>query len=675
MNSQLVRFGAFAAVAALGWSFARQDKSPLVIDAQLHHLGNDPTPDWREASKDPEGTRLDLKFRAKANEGEWVLFLEQRSVGEKWHLRINGEEVATLRKVDERATRYYLVPPKVLRDGDNELSIVPDVPTDDIVVGNIRLHACSLRELYDLTPVEVRVLDSATNKAVPARVTIVDSAGVLAPIYYGESETTAVRDGVIYVATEPARIELPPGEYTAYATRGVEWSLAQAPLVVTRATVQSLQLGIRRELDTTGYIACDTHVHTVTFSGHGDSSVEERQLTLAGEGVELAVATDHNHNTDYRPYQKKLELGAYFTSVVGNEVTTEVGHFNGFPLDPSAAIPPHDSKDYVQIVDGIRAKGAKVVILNHPRWPDHAKGPFGVHALDHATGARTPELKLTVDATELINATCDEKEPMLLFSDWFALLNRGERIFAVGSSDSHTVGDPVGQGRTYIPSATDDPANIDVEAACEAIKNGRTSIGMGMFVTIAVDENYSAKHSMGDTIDATKNDKQLIASIRVQAPSWATPRKATLFMNGLVVGEHKLVEGEKISGTPTDASFALSFKPPAEHDAWLVCVVTGDAVTGPYWKTLNAYTIAATNPVFIDRDGGGYQSPRETAAKLLASDATTDDVRAALEHSDQAVTAHVLDLAREQWRAQGQSESDIERSLATFERGSQRRAR
>mgnify|MGYP001602924364 CR=1 FL=1 len=44
----------------------------------------------------------------------------------------------------------------------------------------------------------------------------------------------------------------------------------------------------------------------------------------------------------------------------------------------------------------------------------------------------------------MINATTEEPTPMLLFRDWFALLNNGVRIFAVGSSDSHTVGEPVG---------------------------------------------------------------------------------------------------------------------------------------------------------------------------------------------------------------------------------------
>src|SRR5205085_671010 len=77
---------------------------------------------------------------------------------------------------------------------------------------------------------------------------------------------------------------------------------------------------------------CDTHVHTLTYSGHGDATLDERVLTLAGEGVELPVAAEHNRQIDYHAAAVRLGVRKYFTPVVGNEVTTAVGHFNVFPL-------------------------------------------------------------------------------------------------------------------------------------------------------------------------------------------------------------------------------------------------------------------------------------------------------------------------------------------------------
>lgn len=638
MNRRLSFALAFAAVAALGWSAARQRKEERVIEARMHHLGDSKTPDWKEAPPDPEGLQLELTFRAAAaNRGEWLLLLDQRGVDKTWRVTVNGREIAQLMRVDGLVTRRYTIPAGVCSAGDNKLVFVSDSSDDDITVGNIRLYECSLRELFDLQPVDVTVVDSTSHAPSPARVTFTDMAGKLVPLYLGESATTAMRDGVVYTCNGKARVELPPGEYRSYATRGAEWSLSQAQVTVAAGATTRVEHALRREVDTRGFVAADTHIHTLTFSGHGDSSVEERMCTLAGEGVELAIATDHNHNTDYRPYQKKLELNSYFTPVVGNEVTTEVGHFNGFPLDPKDAVPPHELKDYVAIVDGIRAKGAKVVILNHPRWPDHETGPFGVHHLDHATGARTPELKLTVDATEMINSTCEEPDAMSLFEDWFSLLNRGERIFAVGSSDSHTVGDPVGQGRTYVVSATDDPSKIDVDACCDAIKKGHTSIGQGIFATLVVDGSYR----MGDTEKREANDAPLSIELRVQAPSWIEPRSARVFVDGVVVAERSVPSTKDAA---TDARIHFDVPLEAPHDAWVVCVVMGGGVDGAYWPLLNPYTLAATNPVFLDIDGGGYQSPRETAAKWLEKNPQPADLQSALAKADDAVAMHMLDL-------------------------------
>src|SRR5205823_953623 len=102
---------------------------------------------------------------------------------------------------------------------------------------------------------------------------------------------------------------------------------------------------------TDGYVSSDTHVHTLTFSGHGDSTIAERMITLAGEGIELPIATDHNVQIDYQEWAVKLGVRKYFTPVVGNEVTTPVGHFNIFPVPAKGPLPDHKLKDWRSIAD------------------------------------------------------------------------------------------------------------------------------------------------------------------------------------------------------------------------------------------------------------------------------------------------------------------------------------
>ncbi len=389
-----------------------------------------------------------------------------------------------------------------------------------------------------------------------------------------------------------------------------------------------------REVDTRGFIGCDTHLHTLQFSGHGDASALERQVTLAGEGVELAIATDHNHNIDYAPFQRELGLSEWYTSVVGNEVTTDIGHFNAFPLSPNDPVPPFRSRDIVTIVHGIRALGAQVVILNHPRWPSATDSPFGHHGLDRLLGRFDPPLELPVDATEMLNSTTEEKDPLGLFLDWFALLNRGVRIFAVGSSDSHTVGEPAGQGRTCVPSATEDAAQIDVTAACTAIREGRTSISQGLFATALVD----GRPAMGLTFDRSSDMTPVVLELRVQSNGWLRARKATAYVNGRAAVTRSL---ETEAGRPLDTTLRFELPLAERNDAWVVFLVEGDGAATPAWPMVNPYTLAATNPVFVDRDGGGYTSPG-AAASAFVPKATLDTLRVRFSEID---SAHAVQLA------------------------------
>jgi hypothetical protein len=624
-----------AALLLLAASAAAQQAPGVTLDAALHHLGDTRTSEWKEASAEPEGVKLELRFTGHDTGHEQVLVLKHAHVDERWTLLVNRQPLGELLRGDALRETLLPVPAGVIHDGENELALVPEAPSDDILVGDIRLHEVPLRELLHLLPACITVSDP-DGRPLPARITITDEAGARVPVWYAARELTAVRDGLVYSADGRVDVELPEyASYRVHATRGPEWGLAKAQLRLDMTEAPPVvALTLRREVDTIGWIAADTHLHTFTFSGHGDATLTERVVTLAGEGVELAVATDHNHATDYRPEQARLQLSGWYTPVTGDEVTTDSGHFNAFPLDPAGAVPDWRSSDWVQLVDGMRAAGARVVVLNHPRWPDRDRGPFGTFGLDHFTGARHGDVPLHFDAMEIMNATNEHEDAELLLADWFALLNRGEHIVGAGSSDSHTVGDPVGQGRTYARSASDDPAHLDVPALCEALRTGHSTVSLGIFAEARVAGRYGS----GDV--APQPGASVPLELRVAAPSWIHPREARVFVDGVVAAQVPVPDGE---GRPVNVRLPLEVPLTARDDAWLVCVVLGDAVEGAWWPTLNPYTFAATNPVWLDVDGDGrYTAPRDTAATRLAE--LRQAGPAAARPADAAVLVHLLDL-------------------------------
>src|SRR5690606_4433384 len=144
------------------------------------------------------------------------------------------------------------------------------------------------------------------------------------------------------------------------------------------------------------------------------------------------------------------------------------------------------------------------------------------------------------NAMEVINSGATQTDVLQLFEDWMALLNRGEQVTPIGSSDSHDVARHfVGQGRTYIRCDDADPGNIDIEAAVESLRQGRVMVSYGLLATIAVDGR-----SCGELAPA---DGEIIrVDVRVLGPHWVTADRVDLFMNGTKIRE------ETIEPTVTD---------------------------------------------------------------------------------------------------------------------------
>jgi hypothetical protein len=579
---------ALACTSALAWA-SSQDRG-RVLDGAMHHLGDDAKPEWGEAPSEPEPGPLAIAFDSQANAAEWTLEIAARDVDDGWELALNGRAFGRLQRGGgELRVGRYPVPPGSVRQGANTLTIrALDGGGDDITVGRVVLLERSLRAVARLGRLFVSV--RAGPRLVPARLTLARADGAVPEIYYAERGHTAVRPGIVYTGDGEALLEVAEGRLRLWASRGMEWSVDAREVEVVYGETRELELVLAREVDTAGWVAADTHVHTLTHSGHGDASVEERLVTLAAEGIELAIATDHNHHTDYRPAQRELGLGPYFTPVVGNEVTTDNGHMNAFPLDPAGPVPDHELADWKALVAGIRARGAKVVILNHPRWPEDGEDPLAKFGFDERTGLNAAGQEFTFDCIEIVNSDAPTSPPEVVLPAWYALLERGLRLTAVGASDSHTVGVIVGQGRTYVPSASDDPARLDVDAACRAFLEGRVSVALGMFATIELEGA-----GMGDVLHTEAGE--LEALVRVRHPRWVTPRTLELVVNGRIAATAALDDGAA-GDTPTAKTRRLRFERP-RPDSWVVALAHGDPVREPFAAMSLPRTLALTNPVFL----------------------------------------------------------------------------
>lgn len=581
----------------------------LELSPGWRHVGDSETPDWPEAAPVPEAPRFVLEFDAPANPEERALELRAAHVDETWTVSLNGVRLGTLRRGQEPSRVILPVPPGALRDGPDLLVAEPPQPGDDVTIGGVRLLERGYRALLGVEPVPVRVLDAGGGGGIPARLVVLGEDGAAAPLHYAGESGRPTRDGVQYAdARGEALLELGPGSWSIHATRGVEWGAAHARVRVPRGAGEGpVTLALAREVRTPGWMSADTHIHTYTFSGHGDATLEERVTTLAGEGVEVAIATDHNHHTDYAPAQAVAGFAGGYLTIVGNEVTTDVGHFNAFPFARGAARPDASLKDWDALDAEIRGRGAQVVILNHPRWPNPEEGPFGVERLDAVTGEFGSGIGLRADGIEIFNSSEPPDRWKQVMTDWFALRNAGSRAQGIASSDSHTVANPVAQGRTYFACPAETPAEADEAMVVAAFRRGATTMSQGLYLEIAVEGA-----GPGETVPLRGGAVRV--SLRVAGAAWASATRADVFLDGRRVLAKPLARAD---GGPFDHRFEFELPAPP-HDAWLVALAQGPAPEGGWWTTGQTHLAAMSNPVYLDGDGDGvWRSPREIAAAYV----------------------------------------------------------
>ncbi len=594
---------------------------------QMVHLRSEGVREWSSFPERAEGTRLEREFQSVANSESWTLTLRQQDVKQTWDVRINDQLIGRLVRDENDLRTDFEIPAGTLVDGQNRLTITQagQLDPDDIRVGEIQVHSTAPRELRRGATLEVVITDQ-DDLPIPGRITVVDAAGALMPLGVTSRSGLAVREGVVYTVDGTATFGLQPGRYRLFAGRGFEYSVESAEVDLRSGDHAKRTFRLARQVDTAGWIACDTHVHTVTHSGHGDCTVEERMATLAGEGIELPIATDHNKQIDYTESSEQAGTSAFFTPVVGNEVTTRRGHFNIFPARAGAPVPNHEAADWKSLFDSIfEAPQVRVAILNHGRDLHSNFRPFSPRHHVSLTGVNLDGFDRRFNAMEVINSGAVQSDPMQLFGDWCGLINHGMKVTPVGSSDSHDVSRYiVGQGRTYIECDDSNVEDLDVEKAVDSFLEGRVVVSYGLLASVKANEAFGpgAIVSLDDSQDLTLN-------VEILGPTWTDVERVELWVNGqrrFVRPVSQESQESRQAGVVATTHWTIP-RSELSHDAWLSVVAIGPGVTGPYWPCAKPYQPDSIDfqPYVFTCDGADlgrrrWRRPIHVAGRLRPSD-------------------------------------------------------
>lgn len=580
-----------------------------LLDPSMHLLRTGETPEWDEFKNGAAKKELTLKFAGRENAGEQTLQLRQYEVKHDWQVLLNGKKLGMLATDVNDMIVYFKVPEKSITGGENILQVMTVSKTaEDILVGEIVLHDKPLEALLNESVISLSVTEKKAGKPVPCRVTIINEKRVMQSVSVEPAKELATRPGTVYSLNGTMTIGLPAGRYTIYAGRGFEYGIDSFEITLKRGDRKHRKMVITREVNTSGWISSDPHVHTVTYSGHGDATIQERVLTIAGEGIELPVMTDHNVKVDLRPLADSFGAGRYFKPVTGTEFTTNLGHFNIFQVSQETAIPDPTLKDWNHIPGSLDPDKKNVVILNHARDIHKGFRPFDPTHHISSAGMGLTGWSFPANAMEIINSGSLQSDNLQLFHDWTGMLNRGEKLTPVGSSDSHDVSRYIlGQARTYIQVRDDEPGTINVEEAIRNFIEGKVSVSMGLFTGITIDGNVVAGN-------LAESKTETVVTVTVQGPAWSRANRVSLFANGNRIREAKFAASNK-----PGVKFKHSWKlPKFKQDVFLVAIAEGPYHHLPYWPLVKPFQPVSSNwtgmfigisgAAWIDGDGDGKRT-------------------------------------------------------------------
>jgi hypothetical protein len=522
--------------------------SQQVILSCNTHLRDGIKQEWSSFPLHAKDSQLVIHFKTNNISNSQTLALTQSDVNHSWKVTLNGIFIGMLGQDEKKMFSYYPVPPATLNVSDNALIICSEstnaAQPDDIVVGNITLLNTSVGNLLTESSLNIR-------SGIPSRITILNEAEALQPVKGYAGDTLAIRTGVIYSGTGNFTFSLPAGKYKLYASRGFEYGVDSALVVLHPGQRLSRKFTLKHELNLKDWISVDTHVHTLEYSGHGDASMKERILTIAGEGLDYAVITEHNKVVDIDDQVKKMRMDKWFTPIAGDELTTNVGHFNLFPV---SSPPSPDVKDWQQVKESIaKNPEVKVVILNHAR--DEHGGFRPIDTMHHLTAGQFP-----VNAMEIVNSGSQQTNPRQLYLDWLHLISRGIVLTPVGSSDSHDVSRYiVGQGRTYVRKGK----------IVENFVAGKVGVSFGLFTELIADPK-------------SKNT----VTVKIHSPSWVEPTKVILFANGKEIYSSTISQRDKTANNLFTRKINIQA---FSNEVILVAVAEGNDPSVPWWPIAKPY--------------------------------------------------------------------------------------
>jgi hypothetical protein len=410
------------------------------------------------------------------------------------------------------------------------------------------------------------------------------------------------------------RVSLAPGKYRVTASRGPEYSIAAVDVDLAPGARDSERLEIARVVDTRGYVACDFHQHTM-FSADAPVATRDRIVSNVAEGVEIAVATDHNVVANLEPIVREMQLQGELVSIPGDELTTDAsrhpwGHANVFPMPFDAlkargGAPPVRDRSAHEVFESLRtqAPGDLVVQVNHPR--SGRNGYFDLLGFDPSRGVGTdPAYEAAFDAVEVWNGHNVEARGKVI-DDWRSLLRNGHAVTATANTDTHgIVGQEAGYPRTYVRVADD--GHLD---SWDAARTADLVHGVkGLRDVVLTNGPMLRVSANGAPIGGIARGRTVTLKVHVECAPWVDVDTVRVMRASEATPSREDQKAVKLAPLPSGARGAdVTFVQHGDVDDALFVVASGSRPLTPVLAGDGHGILpwAMTGAIWVDADGDG----------------------------------------------------------------------
>lgn len=459
-----------------------------------------------------------------------------------------------------------------------------------------------------------RVGTSQTASPVPCKATF-EGIGVPNPDF-GPGHLAGPAKNQVTTTDGVVDVPLAPGKYRITLSRGPEYAISQFEVDVTPGTLLNACYGtlksvaeqcvLHRVVDTSGWLACDFHQHTM-LGVDAPTNTRDRVIGNVAEGVEIAVASEHNIVADLQPIVRELGLESRLVEISGDELTTDTshrpwGHANVFPLSGTAInVRDRDVKD---LFAELRTQNpGSVFMINHPR--SGGNGYFDLLDFDRATGSSADaRWESKFDAVELWNGRNVAQRGAVL-EDVMSLLRNGHPTTITGTTDTHgMVGQEAGYPRTYVKAKDDALETWDPARTSELTKAIRETrevvVTNGPFIRVkrgAIGAVNAARGSITLDVTVTSAPWIEVKKLKLVRVSKNEPVEKEITMHSVPSGAMEGSASFTLKVDKDDAVFVI-----ASGDKPLSPVLPGDAAEIRPW--------AITGAIWLDADGDGHSLGR-----------------------------------------------------------------